>query len=68
VETFVSDLVVNKSIFAKIDRPKGIVAFRKHKEPNELLNEWSSNISDLLGLLEKTTHLIHRELMVHKIE
>lgn len=68
VETFISDLVVNKSIFAKIDRPKGIVGFRKHKEPNELLNEWSRNITDLLGLLEGTTHLIHRELMVHKVE
>jgi len=68
VEKFISDLVVNKSIFAKIDRPKGIIGFRKHKEPNELLNEWSGNVSDLLGLLEKTTHLIHRELMVHKVE
>lgn len=55
VETFVSDLVVNKSIFARMDRPKGIVNFRKYKDPNENLNEWSSNVADLLDLLEKTT-------------
>lgn len=31
-----------------------------------MLNEWSHNISDLLGLVMKTTHLINKEEMVHK--
>lgn len=67
-EKYVSDLVVNKSIFAKIDRPQGIISFRKRKEANEFLNEWSANVNNLLDLLEKTCHLVHREHMVHKIE
>jgi len=68
VETFISDLVINKSIFAKIDRPKGIVSFKKIQDPNEALNDWGHNINDLLGLLERTCHLIHRESMVHKVD
>jgi 26S proteasome regulatory subunit N5 len=67
-EKFISDLVVGKSIFAKIDRPAGIINFRKRKDANEFLNEWSSNVNGLLDLLEKTCHLVHRENMVHKIE
>jgi len=64
-ERFISDLVGNGTIFAKIDRPNHIIVFQKQKQPNEVLNEWSQNISNLLDTLEKTTHLIHRELMVH---
>lgn len=67
-ETFVSDLVVHKSIFAKIDRPAGVVVFVKTQDPSETLNEWSGNVSQLLDLLEKTTHLIHREIMVHNVK
>jgi len=66
-EKFISDLVVKKSIFAKIHRPMGIVNFRKRKDANEFLNEWSVNVNNLLDLLEKTCHLVHRENMVHKI-
>ena len=32
----------------------------------QMLNEWSHNINDLMGLVMKTTHLINREEMVHK--
>jgi 26S proteasome regulatory subunit N5 len=67
-EKFLSELVVSKSIFAKIDRPKGIINFRKRKEPNEFLNDWSQNVNSLLDLLEGTCHLIQRENMVHKVE
>ncbi|PRP74638.1 26S proteasome non-ATPase regulatory subunit 12-like isoform 1 [Planoprotostelium fungivorum] len=67
-EKYVSDLVTNKSIFARIDRPKGLVSFRKTQHPNESLNAWSRDVADLLDLVEKTCHLIHRENMVHKIQ
>jgi len=66
-EKFISDLVTGKSIFAKIDRPKGIITFNKRKDPNEFLNEWSGNVGNLLNLIENTCHLIHRENMVHKL-
>jgi 26S proteasome regulatory subunit N5 len=67
-EKFISDLVTSKIIYAKIDRPKGIIDFRKRKDANEFLNEWSINVNGLLDLLEKTCHLVQREHMVHKIE
>lgn len=64
-EKFISDMVSNGVVWARIDRPKGNVNFTKRKEPSEVLNDWSHNISDLLNLLEKSCHLIHRENMVH---
>lgn len=67
VETFLSSLVSNKTIYAKIDRPAQIVVFTKPKASEEVLNDWSTNIHGLLKLLEKTTHLITKEEMVHSI-
>jgi len=67
-EKFVSNLVVGKSIFAKIDRPLGVVVFVKAQDPSDVLNDWSDNVGNLLDLLEKTTHLIHREIMVHNVK
>ena len=67
MESQLCEMVIAKQVFAKIDRPKGIVVFAKPKTPNDLLNEWSSDIGALLQGLEKTCHLIHKENMVHKI-
>ncbi|CAJ0841036.1 393_t:CDS:10 [Entrophospora sp. SA101] len=66
-EDFLSKLVVSKTIYAKIDRPAGIVSFAEPKDPNQVLNDWSNNINSLLGLIEKTCHLITKEEMLHKI-
>lgn len=52
-EKFISDMVSSGSVWAKIDRPKAIVTFRKRKEPNEVLNTWSNDIAGLLELVEK---------------
>jgi 26S proteasome regulatory subunit N5 len=60
-------LVVAKQVYARIDRPKAIVVFRKPREPSDELNQWSSDVSELLTLLQRTSHLIHRENMVHRI-
>ncbi|CAJ0650772.1 14813_t:CDS:2 [Entrophospora sp. SA101] len=64
---FLSKLVVSKTIYAKIDRPAGIVSFAEPKDPNQVLNDWSNNINSLLGLIEKTCHLITKEEMLHSI-
>lgn len=66
-EEYLSQLVTKKTIFARIDRPAGIVSFRQLKDPNEVLNEWSSNLTSLMGLVSKTTHLINKEEMVHTL-
>jgi len=66
-EQELSRLVVSGAVFAKIDRPHGIVFFKKAPQPTDVLNNWASDIETLLGLVENTCHLIHRENMVHKI-
>jgi len=66
-EEFLSKLVVSKTIHAKIDRPAGIISFKVNKSANEILNDWSNDINSLLGLIEKTCHLISKEEMVHSI-
>ena len=66
VEEFLSNLVVNKTVQAKIDRLEGIVNFTQQKDPNDLLNDWSHNINTLMQLVNKTNHLITKEEMVHQ--
>jgi len=67
-EQHISELVISKGIFAKIDRPNGIVSFKKRQDASDTLNEWSHSISELLHLIDDTCHLISRENMVHKID
>ncbi|XP_074648032.1 26S proteasome non-ATPase regulatory subunit 12-like [Tubulanus polymorphus] len=67
-EEFLSNLVVNKTVQAKINRLDGIVNFAQPKDPNDLLNDWSHNINTLMNLVNKTTHLITKEEMIHKLQ
>eukprot|EP00640_Fibrocapsa_japonica_P001353 CAMPEP_0113942926 /NCGR_PEP_ID=MMETSP1339-20121228/14958_1 /TAXON_ID=94617 /ORGANISM="Fibrocapsa japonica" /LENGTH=404 /DNA_ID=CAMNT_0000947617 /DNA_START=237 /DNA_END=1451 /DNA_ORIENTATION=+ /assembly_acc=CAM_ASM_000762 len=55
------------ALYARIDRPAGIVSFSKHQPPEEILSAWNADISELLGLVEKTCHLINKENMLNKI-
>ncbi|OCF72908.1 26S proteasome regulatory subunit N5 [Kwoniella mangroviensis CBS 8886] len=59
-------LVTDKTIYARIDRPNGIVTFKNKKSTNEILNGWSNDISKMLGLVEKTSHLISKEYAMHE--
>jgi 26S proteasome regulatory subunit N5 len=65
-EDFLSNLVVNKTVLAKTDRPAGVVSFTQSKDPNDALNDWSNHLSSLMQLVNKTTHLINKEEMVRK--
>ena len=67
METQLCEMVTQKQVHARIDRPKGVITFARTKTANELLNDWSADISTLLNLLEGTCHLVHKENMVHKI-
>eukprot|EP00053_Salpingoeca_punica_P007500 m.68393 g.68393 ORF g.68393 m.68393 type:complete len:439 (+) comp14178_c0_seq1:76-1392(+) len=66
-EAFLSVLVTNKTIFAKVDRPSGVVTFRPVKDPVLVLNEWSSEISSLMRFVDKATHLIAKERTLHNV-
>ncbi|KAJ1789948.1 proteasome regulatory particle subunit [Coemansia sp. RSA 1807] len=67
VEAFLSRAVVAGTIYARVDRPAGAVSFAKPREGEEQLNAWASDVGKLLGLVEKTTHLIAKEEIVNKI-
>jgi len=67
-EKYISDLVVSKTIYAKIDRPARVVSFEKRRDADEVLNEWSGNMKSLLGLLERIDHLITKEEMMARIQ
>jgi 26S proteasome regulatory subunit N5 len=66
-EKYISDLVTSKTIYAKIDRPARVVNFAKPRDADDVLNEWSSNMKSLLGLLERIDHLITKEEMMARI-
>jgi len=53
-------LVTEKVVKAKIDRPAGIVDFSPRSNPDEILNAWSGDLGKMLGLIEKTSHLINK--------
>jgi 26S proteasome regulatory subunit N5 len=67
-EEYLSKLVQDKSVYARIDRPAKIVTFAKARGPDEILNEWSSDMKGLLGLLERVDHLITKEEMMARIQ
>jgi 26S proteasome regulatory subunit N5 len=67
-EEFVSKMVQKKTISAKIDRIDGIVRFMKSKQPNDVLNSWSHDTSNLLSLVEKSVHLINKEMVATVIK
>lgn len=67
-EEFISKLVTQGTIYARINRPERIVTFAKPKDSNEVLNEWSHNISTLLSHIETIGHLISKDEMVNGIK
>ena len=50
------------------DRLSGIVNFECKKLPSERLNDWSRTIDTLMDLLNKATHCIQKEEMVHALK
>lgn len=53
-------LVTDKTIYARIDRPAGVVNFKQKKNPTDVLNSWTNDIDKMLGLVEKTSHLVSK--------
>jgi 26S proteasome regulatory subunit N5 len=53
-EETLSRLVVNKMVWARIDRPSGVVSFRSERNAEDIMNDWSFDMQRLLGLVEKT--------------
>jgi len=62
-EEFISKMVNNKTISAKIDRLEATIRFLKYKTNNEILNNWSADTVKLLSLVERCGHLINKEMV-----
>eukprot|EP01039_Chlorochromonas_danica_P005272 gene5273-5807_t len=67
LEGHLSNLSFSGDLRLKIDRPAGIVTFQHNRQPEEVLSDWSADITKMLSLLESTCHLVNREIMVHKL-
>lgn len=68
VELEVCDMVMNKYIYARINRIKGVVTFRPkqtHERKSDALNE---DLLKMLETLENTCHLIHKENLKYGIK
>ncbi|EJS44412.1 rpn5p [Saccharomyces arboricola H-6] len=67
-ENYISDLVNQGIIYAKVNRPAKIVNFEKPKNSSQLLNEWSHNVDELLEHIETIGHLITKEEIMHGLQ
>lgn len=63
-EYAVSELAADKALYAKIDRPAGVVSFARPKPAAEVLSDFTGDIDAVMGLLEKARHQIEKEIMV----
>jgi 26S proteasome regulatory subunit N5 len=83
-EKYISELVVGKSIYARIDRPSNTVsfsgahgdvivssltgAFTAPKSHNELLNEWSNSTEQLLRVVENISVRAAMRTRTHSLD
>ena len=63
-EAELRDMVSYMGFTAKINRPEGYVNFSKAAQTQSELNNWGSDIYELLQKTEEITHLIHREHII----
>ncbi|BFZ58703.1 proteasome regulatory particle subunit [Savitreella phatthalungensis] len=66
-EAELAQLVTDKMVYARIDRPKGIVTFGERQKPEDLLKAWSYDVGKLLDGIEKVRQLIVKENTVHSL-
>jgi 26S proteasome regulatory subunit N5 len=67
-EVLLSEMVSSQQLYAKIDRPAGVITFKRPLPATEILNSYANDLSSLLAVVEKTCHMIHKEEMIHKIK
>jgi len=66
-EELLCGLVVSGTVEGRIDRLAGIVTFgRTQPQQADTLNAWLSDVHRLMGLVNRNTHLINKEEMVHR--
>lgn len=61
LEEEIASMVMDETIYARMDRPAGLVKFGKKKEPDVLLSEWARNIDGFLQCTEVCSRLAKKE-------
>ncbi|OHT02088.1 PCI domain containing protein [Tritrichomonas foetus] len=61
LEERIIDLVFNEDFYSKINRPKGIVTFKKQQKVSEVADEFSADIMKLCKLVDQAHSLIEKE-------
>lgn len=64
-EKELTELVSNKFLHVRIDRPEGTMKFGLEKAGHENLNTWGNSIFSALELMEESCHRIQKEQMIH---
>lgn len=65
-ESRLSELVIDKVIYARIDRPSGVVKFGKLKNAEVEMSHWGAGIDKVVDLIKDAGHLIQREKMIQE--
>lgn len=68
VEQEICDMVMNKFIYAKINRIKGTVSFRPKQTFERKSDSLNNDLTKMLETLERTCHLIHKENLKYGIK
>jgi 26S proteasome regulatory subunit N5 len=66
-EEILSRLVVSGMVWARIDRPAGIVNFRQKRSAEDVMNDWSSDMNKMLGLVEKAWMAMNAEVAARSV-
>ncbi|XP_017044248.1 26S proteasome non-ATPase regulatory subunit 12 [Drosophila ficusphila] len=66
-EEYLSKLANSDTIRVKIDRPAGIIYFTQKKTASDILNNWATDVNQLMSLVNKTCHLINKEECVYSV-
>jgi hypothetical protein len=69
LEDRIIDLVFNEGFYAKIDRPKGIITFKRKQKVAEVADDFSGNIMKLCRLVDQAHSLIEKERQcIHRVK
>jgi 26S proteasome regulatory subunit N5 len=68
IENEICDMVVNKFIYAKINRIAGTVNFKPKQDYSDKLNDLNFDLNKMLEKMETTCHLIHKEHLKYEIK
>ncbi|CCW70290.1 unnamed protein product [Phytomonas sp. Hart1] len=66
-ESFIMSMVSNKTLYAKIDRVDGLVVFEPPQNTIEVMASWNAAVERSVALLDKASHLITKERMLHNL-